>query len=1122
MREKDMWGLLEIEPTNDQKQIRRAYAQQAKVHHLEEDPQAFAELNRAYQQALQYAKQAGGGSAAKAGRPEKAGFPENAEYPEKTGLPEKANHPEKTELPEKANHPEKTGLPEKANYTEKTGLPEKANYPEKTGFPGKVNHPEKAKVTEPPENLEKKPEDSKKDVPESLNGNQQGQTSDEFPFQEEAGKERRGFETSLLARLAQAEQKAMESSRKEGALGKLIALTEDEKNARKAGAWRDYFLSEDFLNEQFDEAFGKGLWQFMKEAYFDLQNPDSQEPSPPRPLILELAIAYGLHPDSFGEVNGEGSFYNRAIAGRLWNICSSAWDFPEEATADSNLNPKDFRVQDSPELMEKLMKSRLSGPGRMLMRRENLVRLRSFSDYLTLHTMNQKGYLTEKEQEVWAPILDCGQVNHLYEQAGGQAGGKAIYPETRSTCLPSLYAHWIRTEPVPDCVCKYIYRKYDLKNLEHSSRKDLYLPLKAALLKRCPAIEAELFHKDSKEQMIRTWYQELMHILSDYHSSYDRREYSETEEIRSRIEALFQRREWKTICHEPELFDKMMLQLASRRVIPETLAQKLSAFYEEDYPWPRPEDVLKMQEGLVISMAFHRNLLETDYRYPQDYEKTKLSDIRMDNRDFWEYFLMTGFGCRSFTSVTSRQNTGEYVRNNEWSLPAYMQAIYMPSMRWRKKFTGFDQEENRILSPKSLIFTLPDGRSFRAEFHLHYIHYFIQEKPVIYPAFTFEEWKKIVQNCSENQLAKEQNQLTKEQCFILLAAVSICEEERMEAEGLILTWLKKLPLAPVTLPVLAKMLSADHAWPPAPENEARRIQGIFYEEQERFCFKAEVGMRSIKTYRKTNWGWEDLPLLPGEGKAAKALDLDGKKQFALQKLHSLRQPKPVLLASYPLDGMESVEKMRRILDALKEQEQYRKAKKRTVPYSPGWPWSPEEITPAVRKFFSEDGGWMLESYVLLQMGSRKNPCFERIFYSKMSIFGFDLSFQSPEFVGSLNSRTSALSQKIKEKHLIVGHFGWGKAYEARKSFAPMPFAVGESGSFYAYDFLRLYKAATLEELMAKLFDFSEVSRVDVYAGRLSVSRLDHELEYCYTEEDFQNYLDSKTKTLPDIFTKFGI
>lgn len=1045
MNEKSIWELLEIEPTYDKQKIRKAYAQQAKSHHLEEDPQAFGALNRAYQQALQYAK----------------------------AVERKADGGSRTDLNSEESGADREVKGSCAEQAEKSGVQDKEKGIEKT-------------------------------------------------------------EKSLLEKLAQAEQKAIKQSREKGALGQLIALLEDEKNAKKAEVWKNYFLSEDFLNEQFDDKFGKGLMQFVEEKYFKPQGIELQDAGLqdiesqmiglqdkkwqdleiqflPRPLIIELAIAYGLYLDSFGEVNVEGSFYNRVIAGKLWKICSSFWDAPEENTGSEELNPKDFRVQDSPELMKKLMMSRISGTGRILMRAENLVRLRSFSDYLTLRTMNQRGLLTEKEKEVWERILDGGKVNHLYEKNGR----KDIYPETRSTSLLLLYAHWVNTDNLPDCIYRYMYREYDLKNLDHSSRKAIYLPLKTAILSRFPNIEYELFDKDSTEQMIRKWYQELMQIVCDYHSFYDRREYNETEEIRSRIEVLFQHREWEKIRFEPDLFDKMMLQIAPRKVLPDTLAKKLSAFYQEDYPWSRPEDVYRMQEGLAISMAFHRNLLEMDYRYPLEYKNTELSAIDSDNRDFWEYFLMTGFGCRSFTSVTDRQSTKDYVRGNVWSLPAYMQTVYMPSIGWRKAFVRFDEEENAVLSPKSLEILLPDGRRFRAEFHLHVVHYFIDEEPVIYPALTFKEWKIIAETCPKNHR-------TTEQSFFLLAATAIRDEEREEAEAIILTLLKNLPLAPATLPILAKMLAADNAWPPVPENDARRIQAVFYEEQERFCFKAEVGMRSIKTYRKTDFGWEDLPLLPGEGKAAKALDLEGKKQFALQKLRSLRQPKPVLLASYSLEGMENREKMRRIIDALKEQEQYRKAAKRTVPYVPGWPWPPEEITPAVCKFFAEDGGWMTESYVLLQMGSRKNPCFERIFYTKMNIFGFDLSFQSPEFTGDLNVRTRALSQKIREKHLVVGHFGWGKSYEARKSFAPLPFAVGESGLFYAYDFLRLYKAESLEDLMDKLFDFSEVSRVDSYQGRLSVSRFDHELEYCYTEEDFQNYLDSKTKTLPDMFTKFGI
>ena len=56
MSEKTIWELLEIAPASDKREIRAAYARQAKFHHPEEDPEGFAELNNAYQQALQYAK----------------------------------------------------------------------------------------------------------------------------------------------------------------------------------------------------------------------------------------------------------------------------------------------------------------------------------------------------------------------------------------------------------------------------------------------------------------------------------------------------------------------------------------------------------------------------------------------------------------------------------------------------------------------------------------------------------------------------------------------------------------------------------------------------------------------------------------------------------------------------------------------------------------------------------------------------------------------------------------------------------------------------------------------------------------------------------------------------------
>jgi len=47
-----MWTLLGIEPINDKKTIKRAYARKLKNHHPEDDPVGFQQLNEAYQDAL--------------------------------------------------------------------------------------------------------------------------------------------------------------------------------------------------------------------------------------------------------------------------------------------------------------------------------------------------------------------------------------------------------------------------------------------------------------------------------------------------------------------------------------------------------------------------------------------------------------------------------------------------------------------------------------------------------------------------------------------------------------------------------------------------------------------------------------------------------------------------------------------------------------------------------------------------------------------------------------------------------------------------------------------------------------------------------------------------------------
>ena len=64
-----IWEYLGIEPTKDKKEIRKAFAAQSRLHHPEEEPEYFAQLNQAYKEALKGTEEKSGDAPAK-GRPE--------------------------------------------------------------------------------------------------------------------------------------------------------------------------------------------------------------------------------------------------------------------------------------------------------------------------------------------------------------------------------------------------------------------------------------------------------------------------------------------------------------------------------------------------------------------------------------------------------------------------------------------------------------------------------------------------------------------------------------------------------------------------------------------------------------------------------------------------------------------------------------------------------------------------------------------------------------------------------------------------------------------------------------------------------------------------------------------
>ncbi len=1016
----DIWTFLGIASTSDKKTIRSAYAAQSRLHHPEEEPEYFVELNQAYRQALSLARTA-----------EADGSSENRIS--RSGEEDRnSNHTEFTQL--------------------NTG----------TG--------------------------NEKDKEESA---------------------------SLLERLADARQKAIQQSMETGALHDFITLFTNPKQAKAADTWKRFFLSEAFLREQYTEDFARGLYTYLMEQ--QLHPCDNL----PAGLLQELAIAYALIPHFAGEEYGQGMKYPKE-----WYKVSVEQTLPARKQIAEIFNRQGWDCD---------LKSMTR---RMLKQPANKVRHNAFTDYLTLKEMGQKGQLTEADKETWQHILGFGQVHYLYERNGKRLGG-ADY-ESRSECVVKLYVQWLKDQRLPDCVLKFLYQKFSFRELDRSSTRGLYGALKEQVLVQLPQVEELLFGQDGLEQKVTKVYRVCSRIINDNQNNYEKSIYEETPEIKERVEALFAMPEWKEVQKDRGLFDRLYAG-AKRLVMPRSLTEGLIRSLEQgDFPEPRRTELL---ESLLRSLATEQMCREIDYRFQLSFPPVDMERLE-DSPEFWQYYLMRGYGFRHGRIRGEWEDGYLYEMDGECYLPAYIRHLYAPSKAWQKAFTGFCQETESIPAPVSATCTLPDGRTLRVEFHYHYCLYFVEEAPVLFPVLTFGELRRwasehgqaqahISQTDSEEQSGMHAHvqtvdsegrpgvqaqiettastQAARVQDFFFMLGVTAIElSERKEAEELIQQWLGKLPLHPHICPLVARLLAADNDRLPS------GTKAIYYEEQERFCFRAVVSGEGIRIYRQMEFGWEDrifrraefgwkelpwtemlwkelyekglrwdAPAL--EGTTAQISGPDAEAEKAVREiLQLLRQPKPVRMSAENLEGMDLLQKAQAILKSM------------------GFPEDPE-------------------GYCVLRYGRQKERRHDKVFYAALSPFGFPIAVHSTEHERTLRFHMDVARTKIKEGKRYIGRFGWGFKYSTQSDYGPLCVYQGDSGTFYADGAIKMYRADSLDKLLADYLaaELEGVTEVETYEGLLTVSRLDHRLEYCYRETDFQQSVQETRQTAADYFTVFG-
>lgn len=1000
----DIWNILGISRTDDRRAIRKAFAEQSRLHHPEEEPEYFIELNNAYKNALAYA--------------------ENAEN---------------------------TANVEDVKNIDKTGS---------VVGTGNIADTAKAAYAE---------NDS-----HTINGSY---SSMENPAETAA--------PSLLDKLYSAETQNIQQSMQKGALRDFITLFENPKQVKQIDTWKRFFLSEAFLGEQFQEEFGKGLFTYLSnQSVFPSDNL-------PMGLLQELAIAYAFIPHFAGVEYFEGKIYPKE-----WYKVSV-----EDTFLARKYAAEIFNMQGRDCDLKSMTRHILKMPA-------NKVRHNSFSDYLALKEMNQNGQLTEHESKTWQKLLKFAKPHHLYERNGKSAADAD--GEARSECLIKLYVQWMKDEQIPECVLKFIYRELEFKDLEHSSTRGLYGALKEQVLRQFPNVEELLFAVEGNEQMAVKIYKACSKILNENQTNYEKSIYGETPEIEEKVKAFFAMPEWEKLKGDRTLFDKIY-SVANRLVVPRSMAEGLIKYLEAgDFQEPKRSEFM---EALLRSLSTERMCRELDYRCEVIPERTDVIDIGGDNIEFWQYYFMRGFGYRHINVRGAWENEMIYVMDGRCYLPAYINYIYAPSSTWQKLFTHFDSERNgsngsdENKSSESLVSAvcdMPGERQLRVEFHYHYCLYFVDEEQVITPVLSFLELKEYAEKIEKA-----------EEFFFLLGVTAIEEQNKGDAERLIEAWLAKTPIYPFLAHTVAKLLAADNDRIPEyvskkyidknknmeEADPAIKTQAVYYSEQERFCFRALVSETSVRIFRQTDFGWEDklfrkkefgwkecsLPQsLKKKLMELPQADLGERKRAALEILDALRTPMPVRRKSYSLDGMDVLQKASVILEAM------------------GYPENPE-------------------GYCILRYGDKKERRHDKVFYGAAVPFGFEIKAHSAEYESRFAYRMADSEKKIKEPKKLLCRFGWGFKYSTKSDYGPICIYQGESGTYYSYCYIKICSADTMAELLAKQLpdEFEGVTEVETYEGCLTVSRLDHRLEYCYGEEEFFKSVHAVQDTEADFFTVFG-
>lgn len=523
--------------------------------------------------------------------------------------------------------------------------------------------------------------------------------------------------TPLMDLLENTEKIEREAKSNTPAMQQFKAIFNDEQKRQNRMEWRTFFISEVFLDEQYEESFVHAMHAFLRQQdivpYTKL--PDG--------LVVELAIVYVLWPkdkDYLVEIKdyeADSALYDWKNVSIFEETAADIWNQQENCQGN---------------YMELYSKA-------------SFIRRKSYDEYRTIRKVvlensweykrrsdDMEEYKYTLSMAHWEFIADDDKVNSM------DIDDIRLEDDITHACEVELYDYLLRKYGFPIEPCAYMYKYFALEDIENTEFAEVYKNLKAHILEQYPDmndfyksnVTAEDYADDLRKALEELqekygrlgWGKNIAEIL---HPCYSTAVVDWCDEEAEQVYGIVQ----------SPLFQKYK---CAERVVSELIVSNFTVTQARIFYDIYNEPKLCFENSRIMRLVHDLFRRISIYGRQEEYLAAKEFDYNLDinSYDFWEYFLTAAFGDRCMQINKGEEPIpGGYLYFDRMMLPAYIKLVFKPSLEWRLRFTNYDKEKGSFGAVRNLSLQINENLKVTIAFHLHYVRYYINEKELLAPAF---------------------------------------------------------------------------------------------------------------------------------------------------------------------------------------------------------------------------------------------------------------------------------------------------------------------------------------------------------------------------------------------------